>query len=204
MPNFHVSMLALEVPNLLPRSIPWIDFTHGSFHVNSHSTWPRHAGRLIWATLLFVIGLVIAFVWTRKPKPAEPATWAQTILGAMGVWAMMTLGYGTIPHEWLTFGNSYLNFSTATFLMRRNRILHFDISRAAFLDVGVTVIYGLVLTLQVWLFVRWQKRPVAEAVPAEPEAVEDESAGGGPLERLRRRRASRVSAYGRPVTTGGE
>jgi hypothetical protein len=122
----------------------------------------------------------------------------------MGVWVMMTLGYGTIPHEWLTFGNSYLNFSTATFLMHRNRFLRFDISRAAFLDVGVTVIYGLVLTLQVWLFVRWQKRPVAEAVPAEPEAVEEEATGGGPLERLRRRRASRVSAYGRPVTTGGE
>lgn len=201
MPNVHVSMLALEVPNLLPRSIPWIDFTHGSLHVNSHSTWPRHAGRLIWSTLLFTIGIVIAYIWTRKPKPAEPATWAQTILGAMAVWAMMTLGYGTIPHEWLTFGNSYLNFNTATFLMRQNSILRFDIDRAAFLDVVMTMIYGIVLTLQVWLFVRWQKRPVAEAV-AETTEVEAAEATGGPMSRLRR--ASRVSAYGRPVTTGGE
>jgi hypothetical protein len=201
MPNFHVSMLALEVPNLLPRSIPWIDFTHGSFHVNSHSEWPRHAGRMIWATLLFVIGIVIGFIWTRRPKPAEPATWAQTILGAMGVWAMMTLGYGTIPHEWLTFGNSYLNFSTATYLMRRNRIIHFDIPRSAFIELGVSLIYGIVLVLQVWLFIRWQKRPVAEAAAAEPEEVEAQPSGGGPLERLRRRRATRVSAYGRPVTT---
>jgi len=204
MPNLHVSMLALEVPNLLPRSIPWIDFTHGSFHVNSHSTWPRHAGRLIWATLLFAIGIVIGYLWTRRPKPAEPATWAQTILGAMGVWVMMTLGYGTIPHEWLTFGNSYLNFSTATYLMRRNRILHFDISRAAFADVVVTMIYGIVLVLQVWLFVRWQKRPVAEVASVETTEVEADEETGGPLSRLRRRRASRVSAYGRPVTTGGE
>ena len=43
----------------------------------------------------------------------------------MAVWAMMTLGYGTIPHEWLTFCNSYLNFNSATYLMRRNRIIHF-------------------------------------------------------------------------------
>jgi hypothetical protein len=201
MPNFHVSMLALEVPNLLPRSIPWIDFArHKGFYVNSHSQWPRHAGRMIWATLLFTIGVVIAYIWTRRPKPAEPATWAQTILGAFAVWAMMALGYGTIPHEWLTFGNSYLNFNTATYLMRRNRILHFDITRSVFLDVGVTVIYGIVLVLQVWLFIRWQKRPVADAA-AEPEAVEEPTTGGGPLERLRRRRASRVSAYGRPVTT---
>jgi hypothetical protein len=200
MPSFHVSMLALEVPNLLPRSIPWINFTHGGFHVNSHSTWPRHAGRLIWASLLFAIGIVIAFIWSRKPKPAEPATWAKTIAGAMLVWAMMTLGYGTIPHEWLTFANSYLNFNTATWLMRRNRIIHFDIPRSAFVDLGVTTIYGIVLVLQVWLFIRWQKRPVAEAA-AETTEVETEEETGGPLSRLRRRRDKRVSAYGRPVTT---
>lgn len=200
MPSFHVSMLALEVPNLLPRSIPWINFTHGGFHVNSHSTWPRHAGRLLWASLLFVIGVVIAFVWTRRPKPAEPSTWAKTIAGAMLVWAMMTLGYGTIPHEWLTFANSYLNFNTATWLMRRNRIIHFDIPRSAFVDLGVTTIYGIVLVLQVWLFIRWQKRPVAEAA-AETTELETEEETGGPLSRLRRRRDKRVSAYGRPVTT---
>ena len=200
MPNFHVSTLALQVPNLLPRSVPWIDFTHGHFHVNSHSVWPRHAGRLIWATLLFTIGLVIAFFWTRRPKPAEPATWAKTIAGAMLVWAMMTLGYGTIPHEWLTFANSYLNFNTATFVMTRNRIIHFDIPRSAIVDAVVTGIYGIVLVLQVWLFIRWQKRPVAEAA-VETTEVEAEEDTGGPLARLRRRREKRVSAYGRPVTT---
>ena len=69
---------------------------------------------------------------TKKPKPAEPATWAQTILGAMAVWAMMALGYGTIPHEWLTFGNSYLNFNTATFLMQQEPVhpfRHHEIGR---------------------------------------------------------------------------
>src|SRR5690242_20726006 len=103
MPSFHdLSLLGVHVPNLMPKTVPWLDFTKGSFHWNSHSAWPRHAGRLIWATVLFVIGLVIAFRMTKRPKPAEPATWAMTILGALGVWAMMALGYGTIPHEWLT------------------------------------------------------------------------------------------------------
>ena len=50
--------------------------------------WVRHAGRLIWCrSLLFAIGIVIAFVWTHEAEEsAEPATWAQTILGAMVVW----------------------------------------------------------------------------------------------------------------------
>ncbi len=201
MPDLHLSILGLQVPNLLPKSVPWIDFTHGSFRVNSHSNWPRHAGRLIWSTLLFTVGVVIGYIWTRKPKPAESATWAKTVLGAMAVWAMMALGYGTIPHEWLTFGNSYLNFNTATFVMTRNRIIHFDIPRSAINDIGATVIYGIVLTLQVWLFVRWQKRPTMEAAVTESAEMQGEEAGGGPLQRLRRRREKRVSAYGRPVTT---
>jgi hypothetical protein len=204
MPNIHVSMLAVHVPNVLPKYVPWIDFArHKGFYLNSHSQWVRHAGRGIFWTLLFAIGLLIGYRLTKKPKPAEPATWAQTILGALGVWAMMAMGYGTIPHEWLTFSNSYLNFNTATFLMQKNRFIHFDITRSVVGDVGVSVIYGLVLTLQLIMFARWQKRPAAEAAEdgaAEPDTTE----GGGPLARLLRRRQKRVSAYGRPVTTAGD
>jgi len=201
MPDIHVSMLALHVPNVLPKTIPWIDFArHKGFYINHHSQWVRHAGRLIWSTLIFAIGLGIGFRMTKKPKPAEPATWAMTILGALAVWFMMALGYGTIPHEWLTFGNSYLNFNTATFLMQKNRILHFDITRSVVVDVVTTMIYGQVLVLQVLMFSRWQKRPVLEA-DGESETAETAASGGGPLTRLLRRRDKRVSAYGRPVTT---
>jgi hypothetical protein len=201
MPDIHASMLALHVPNVLPKYVPWIDFArHKGIYIDHHSQWVRHAGRGIWWTLLFVIGLLIGYRLTKKPKPAEPATWAQTILGALAVWAMMAMGYGTIPHEWLTFSNSYLNFNTATFMMRRNRIIHFDITRSIAGDVGVTVIYGLVLTLQVIMFSKWQKREVAEAVP-DDELATSAPERGGPLARMLRRRERRVSAYGRPVTT---
>ena len=49
MRNTHVwDLLALQVPNLLPKSV-----------FGSH--FPRKGGRLIWATVIFVIGLAIAF-----------------------------------------------------------------------------------------------------------------------------------------------
>lgn len=201
MPDIHVSMLALQVPNLLPKSVPWINVSGDKgIYINHHSEWPRPAGRLIWSTLIFAVGIVIAYRMTKKPKPAEPSTWARTILGAMCVWAMMALGYGTIPHELLTFGDSYLNFNTATYLMQQNRFIHFDITRSVIIDAGVTMIYAVVVVLQVWLFVRWQKRPVLEP-GAEDETVEVEPGRGGPMARLRRRREKRISAYGRPVTT---
>ena len=48
MPDIHVSMLALHVPNILPKTVPWIDYGPGGkgFYINHHSMWVRHAGRL--------------------------------------------------------------------------------------------------------------------------------------------------------------
>jgi hypothetical protein len=179
------NVLALEVPNLIPRSVLTINID-----------WSRHAGRLIWATLIFVIGLAIVGYLTTKPKPAEPRTWAMTVLGAMFTWVMLILAYGTIPHEWLQFAAAYLNWGTDTFALRQNSIVPFDITRQVIAHVVVVGIYGFMLVTNVALFVRWQKRPEPTAVetPAAGEAAPEE--GGGWL----RRRLRRTSAYGRPVT----
>jgi hypothetical protein len=200
------NLLALEVPNLLPERVPWLQFSFGDGFEYAQSRWPRPAGRLIWSTVMFVAGLVIAGLVIRRPKrSSEPATWAMTFAGAMFVWVMLTLGYAVIPSEWIVFGNSYLNFDSSTFLLHRNQwgssLPPFDITRDKFTDAVAALIYVVVLGINVALFVAWQQRKVAEpaaeseVTPTEPEAR------GGPLARRRARRAERVSAYGRPVTT---
>ena len=209
MRNPHAwNMLALQAPNFLPKTVPWFDFKWHGWFTYTHSHFPRKAGRLIWATVLFTIGLIIAFVIVRRPKKSsEPATWAQTFLGAMAVWIMLALGYGVIPSEWIIFGNSYLNFDSSSFLLRRDQwaahLPPFDITRDKFVDAIAGLIYVIVLVLNVALFVMWQKRKVVEpeTVGEEPETTPTEPTGHGPLARLRARRAERVSAYGRPVTT---
>jgi hypothetical protein len=111
---------------------------------------------------------------------------------------MFALGYGVIPHEWLTFGNSYLNFDASSYLLRKNRIIPFDITRDKFVDAVAALIYVIVLGLNVYFFSAWQKRKVAEPVAAAaPE--ETPITGGSVFSRLRR--SKRTSAYGRPVTT---
>ena len=184
-------LLAVHIPNLLPRTI-----------FGLHVPWLRKAARLLYALALFAIGLVAAAVVIRTPKRSnESPTWAQCVIGAMFVWAMFALGYGVIPHEWLTFGNSYLNFDSSSFLLHKNRILPFDITRDKFLDAVAALIYVVVLGLNVAFFAAWQKRKVAEPA-AEGEAPTSASGpltGGTIFSRLRR--AKRTSAYGRPVTT---
>jgi len=259
-----LNLLAIQVPNLLPAKVPWFDFSWHGFFTYTHSTWPRHAGRLIWATLMFVGGIVVTVTWIKRPRkqtwrlgpviggifivwllaaialvigdnkwaafwtfvfavgialfvgalhyrpstvPGEPATWVQSILGAMFVWVMLTLGYGVIPHEWLVFGNSYLNFDTTTFILRKGQwgghVPPFEITRDKFVDAVAGGIYVVVLVINVALFVMWQKREIPD-VAAEEELTEDGEPKLSPIGRLRARREKRVSAYGRPVTTSSD
>jgi hypothetical protein len=188
-------LLAVHIPNLLPRTF-----------LTLHVPWLRKSARLIYASVLWLIGVGAATLVIRTPKKSsEPATWAQCMVGAMFVWFMFALGYGVIPHEWLTFGNSYLNFDSASFLVHRGQIIHpnlppFSITRDKVIDTGAVLIYAIVLTTNVKLFAAWQKRPIAE-----PAAEGAETADAGPITGgsifSRLRRSKRTSAYGRPVTT---
>jgi len=188
-------LLAVHVPNLLPRTV-----------FGLHLPWLRKAARLIYAIILFTIGLLAAGYVIRKPKKStEPATWAQVVIGAMFVWFMFALGYGVIPHEWLTFGNSYLNFDSSSYLVHRSQIVNnlppFDITRDKVVDAVAALIYVIVLGLNIYFFSAWQKRKVAEPA-TESETTETEASpitGGGVFSRFRREK--RTSAYGRPVTT---
>jgi hypothetical protein len=192
MRDIHVwDLLAVHIPNLLPRTI-----------FGLHLPWLRKAARLLYAIVLFAIGLAAAAMVIRTPKRSnESPTWAQCMIGAMFVWVMFALGYGVIPHEWLTFGNSYLNFDSSSFLLHKNRILPFDITRDKFLDAVAALIYVVVLGLNVAFFAAWQKRKVAEPAAEGESAVSASGPLTGGTLFSRFRRAKRTSAYGRPVTT---
>ncbi len=171
------SVVAIDIPNLLPK---WHFF--------------QPAGRMIWATLLFVIAIGGIMFMISKPKPAEPPTWAQCMLGAVATFALMLLGYGTIPHEWLNFSNSYLKWNAAKFIVHGGQKigpihwLNFSINKQVLSDLGAVVIYVVMLTLNVIIISKWQKRPTATEAPAAGDAEE---------------RVVGQSAYGRPVTVKG-
>jgi hypothetical protein len=190
MPNTIASVLALDIPNFLPEN----------------PTFLRHAGRLIWASLLLGIGIAVAVVWVRQPKRStEPATWAASIVGALAVWALFALAYGVWPHEWLTFANSYLNWGKDTFLVRENQLFGgsfppIDVPRYVLADIVAAGSYVVFGTINVYLFSAWQKRKVVEPATTEGPGEPGELSARGPFARLRRRGAG-VSAYGRPVTT---
>jgi hypothetical protein len=160
------------MPNVIPDWLPWM----------------QPAGRLIWSIGLFLIGLVVFFLLYRRPKPARPATWAECISGAVAVFAMMTLIYAVIPHEWITFSDKYLQWDTTVFVFRSNQKMlffpwnwPFNFDKHNIRDIIVVMIYGIGMGLNVALFVLWQKR--GQEKPEAAEAPPRKSRFGRPLRR---------------------
>jgi hypothetical protein len=171
------------MPNLIPDLLPWM----------------RPAGRLIWAVALLVIGLVILAVLMHKRSPDKKATWAECMAGAVGVFALMTLAYAVIPHEWITFSDKYLRWDSTKFLVRSGQSVlglsfPFDINMRAISDIVAVGIYVVLFGLNLYLFVAWQKRGAATATPAG--APVKKSRFGRPL----RRKGAQPAA----ATAGGD
>ncbi|HZJ27410.1 MAG TPA: hypothetical protein VFF40_10450 [Acidimicrobiia bacterium] len=158
------------MPNLVPDWLPWM----------------QPAGRLIWSLIATAIGLVIVVALTRRPRSPEPATWAQCMAGAVGVFAMFLVVYAIVPNEWLNFANAHLVWSSDKFVITHNQwatnLPPIDFPYSALRDSVAAGIYIVFFGLNLYLFSAWQKRPRAEV------------AEGGGTEKV-----VRTSRFGRPV-----
>jgi len=175
------------MPNLIPDWLPWM----------------RPAGRLILASVLLLILLAITFALMKRPKPDRAATWSECMVGAVGVFAMMTLAYAVIPHEWITFSDKYLQWDTTVFVFRNNQKMlffpwnwPFNFDKHNVRDIIATGIYLVFFGLNLYLFVAWQKR--GQEKPEGEAAKPRTSRFGRPL----RRRANEPATAGATVNGG--
>jgi hypothetical protein len=142
--------------------------------------------------LLFLVAHGLLLVVSRKPQPADhTASWAECFLGAVATFALMALAYGVIPHEWLTYANGYLKWGdTSKFVFRSGQDMlffpwhwPFNLDYPALRDIVVSMIYGAMLGLNIFLFAAWQKRHVVAEKPAEDATPARRSRFGRPLRR---------------------
>jgi hypothetical protein len=152
--------------------------------------WSGPATRLGFVVLLGLIILAgFGYVLRRPRRDVEP-TWAGSMALAIFTFACMILGYGSIPHEWITFADSILLWDDDHFVWHHGDlggILFFDFTKRALRDVIVVLIYGFILTSNVAIMSRWQRRPKA-GPPPEVVAVEPTARPAG------------ISRFGRPLS----
>ena len=147
---------------------------------------------VVWATVVALLGHGLLMVASSKGRgPDEPATWAESFVGAVGVFALFIIGYAIVPSEWLNYANSYLQWGETTkfvFTSHENVLglfpVHypFNLDFPALRDIVVTVIYLAVIGATLKLWVMWQRRHEVKEAPAETaEAPVRRSRFGRPL-----------------------
>lgn len=119
--------------------------------------------------LVALLSLVPVF-WLMKRRPADQLmTWGEAMIGATYVFFVLFWIYGTVPHQWLTYAESELNWRSDQFLIgfrtpwdQSQGILEwalpFTLTYGTVKDLIAVAVYGVGLVANVAVFVMWQKR----------------------------------------------
>jgi hypothetical protein len=158
---------------------------------------------IVLAGIVVIVGHTLMLIVSREPRdPERSTTWAECFLGAVGAFALFTLGYAIVPHEWLTFANGDLEWGdSAKFIFRSNQEIlgfipinyPFNMDFPALRDIVVTLIYVVLLGLNLKLWVMWQQRNDVPAA-ADESAPTKKSRFGRPLQAWSARRAEGKNA----------
>jgi hypothetical protein len=149
----------------------------------------RPAGRLIWFSVLLIVMMIPVLVALRKPKPDKPATWAQSVAGSVYVFWLFLLVYAIIPHEFITFADTYLQWAKDKYVIKSTTAIPFftsqnwpvSIDMQAIRDIAVVGIYVVFFGLNIALFVLWQDRKTKTEDDEEKPVVVGRSRFGRPL-----------------------
>lgn len=137
----------------------------------------------------FVISLVVSAIFiaivlfvAKRRAPGTPLTWAEAILAAVFVTAMMVHIYGIVPNQWLLWADNELAWRKDAFFFGESGLHLFGRGRILFpkevlRDIIATLIYVVAIVAHVKLWLWWQTRGKARA--ATPEIKE--SAFGRPM-----------------------
>jgi uncharacterized membrane protein HdeD (DUF308 family) len=166
---------------------------------------PSFQRTIILLGFVVLVAHMFLMIGSREARdPEEPATWAECFAGAVGVFALMALGYAIVPSEFLTFANASLEWGDSSkFVFQSGHEIFgvlpvdwpFNFDYPALRDLGVTLIYGVLLVVNLKFFVMWQNRHQVAAA-TDDEAPPKRSRFGRPL-----RKAAPQAAVTAPVTT---
>lgn len=127
---------------------------------------------LLVSILILVVGIGICMAVGRRRPIGTPLTWGEAFVGGMFVFALMLVGYGVIPHQWLKYADNELLWRSDKLLLAvsskglvmgqkaktwggSGRVI---VNYQAVRDLIAAGFYMVFLGAQVMLWSIWQKR----------------------------------------------
>ncbi len=144
-------------------------------------------------SLLLAVALVAPIFWYASRRPVgTPVTWGEAMLAGTFIFFIMFWVYGVVPHQWLTWADSELNWRPDIVWFGPGGMITLpvvgwswstswfpiSITAVAVRDIVAVVIYVVFLGVQMWMWAWWQNRGERAA---EATAIEPTSAYGRPL-----------------------
>ena len=133
------------------------------------------------------IALTLAVIPYGKRRPVgKPVSWGEAMLGAFYAFAVLLLGFGITPNQWINHADRNLGWSRDRHLIGPGGILRsqadggwfpFTLQYEALRDIVVVIIHVIFFGLVIFIFTWWQKRGTA----AKPSTEIETSSFGRPL-----------------------
>ncbi len=112
--------------------------------------------------LLTVVMVAPIFPYAKRRPVGTPLTWGEAILGGTYIFFVLFWIYGVVPHHWLTWADSELNWRPDTIWLGPGgsllEVFPIQVSAQVFRDIIATLIYVVFLGGQMWMWSWWQKR----------------------------------------------
>jgi hypothetical protein len=127
------------------------------------------------SSVLVMLLLIGGVIWYAGRRPAgTPLTWGQAMLAAVYSFFLMFWSYGVVPHQWLTWSQNEMHWTSARALYGPGAIFkpfknggHSPITLTYRVgsDSVAALIYIVLVGVQVGLWGMWQKRGKKPAAP---------------------------------------
>jgi len=145
-------------------------------------------------SLLVTAALLGIYHWYARRRPfGKPLTWGEAMVAAVFVFFIFFWAYGVVPHYWLTWADSELNWRADRFFQgphlpiigqevdgqeiglladqQSGGWMPFTITYLVLRDLIAVGIYAVALGGNIWYWNHWQSRQArAEAATAEADA----------------------------------
>jgi hypothetical protein len=112
------------------------------------------------------------FAYGAKRPVGKPVTWGEALLAGTFIYSLLFLMYGVVPHQWLIYADSELNWRKDAILAGPGstgflKDLPFSITKQTMRDLVVTTIYIVFFAAQIAGWALWQNRGKSKPIAIE-------------------------------------
>lgn len=124
------------------------------------------------ASSLIALVMALAIIPYRKRRPVgTPLTWGEAMVAATYVFFLFFWAYGVVPNQWMMLADNEWSWRSDRMVSGPGGVvagLPFDLNYEHLRDLVAVVIYGIILVINIVLWMVWQGRGKQKApeIPA--------------------------------------